>query len=124
MSVFVSIEMYDGRPVVKVKGCEVKDKRFSLTLRGCLGAGAYLFSFGADGWSYSSSVDFPEEYKGGCDFDVRDLLERGFKDAEKAKLELIGLILAHCGREGFQGTLSKKQKVLFMRLVEEHRIEG
>lgn len=58
-----------------------EDDSFPLTAYGCREAGEYLFEIGAIQWLYSSSCDFPEEYKRGFKHDVRSLVMEGYRDS-------------------------------------------
>lgn len=116
MEPFVSVERHDGVACIKVRIGD-KHRRYVLTKAGCLQAGRELHAAGAESWMNSSSVDFPQEVKRGFKWDVRELMDEGFRAAleefDRPRKELVDLIMAHCSKADFQRTLTPKQQALF-----------
>lgn len=76
---FLTIEEVDGVAILEVQCC-YGIKHFPLTKLGCIKAGAYLKSIGCDSWMYSSSLDFPREYKKSFKYNVNELILEGHKN--------------------------------------------
>ena len=68
----------DSPSLITAKGVS-----FPLTKRGCMKMGEFLFNSQVSHWLCSSSIDFPREIKPSFKYDVRDLLDSGWKDACK-----------------------------------------
>jgi hypothetical protein len=71
---FVAIEV-DSKPWLTVS-YNARKRVYPLTSTGVRAAGRDMFDFDLPSRSYSSSVDFPDEY--GCSLDIRVLLEGAF----------------------------------------------
>lgn len=78
MNYFVSVTKHEGKPAVKVDGRGGNIRYFPLTIKGCKAAGAWLYAEKQESWMCSSSVDFPNEVKRGCHYDVRTLMSEGY----------------------------------------------
>jgi hypothetical protein len=122
--IFVSVTKHKGEPVVQVRLGD-KHKHYPLTAKGCRQAGAEIYATGAESWTNSSSVDFPQEVKRGCRLDVRELMDEGFQKAleeyQRPQKELVNMILTHCELPEFQNTLTKEQKKLFAKIADKTR---
>ena len=91
---FVTVTVHEGMAVIEVRRGKTPT-RFLLTKRGCLAAGHHLCTSGVSSWLYSSSVDYPKDYKKSFRYDARELIEQGFRAAQaKAtdKLDPLGLL--------------------------------
>ena len=61
---------------VSCRGKIVKSK--TLTKANCQEVGRFLHDLGIESWLYSSSCDFPQEFKPRCRLDVRKLVGDGW----------------------------------------------
>jgi hypothetical protein len=117
---YLSIEKFHREWVLKIRESDTHYQVHPLTKPGCVRAGRALFEAGHESWLYSSSVDFPREYKPRFRHDVRDLIRQGYAaaraEADVPREAVVRKVLEWCARADFQDTLTDEERVAFAAL--------
>lgn len=122
---YVCVTKVKGQAVLQVEFTDDKKQTYPLTFENCRQAGRDLFNAGAESWTNSSSVDFPQETSPGFRGDVRELMGQGYQQemdkAGKPRKATIAKMLAHCSKPDFIKTLTPAELKAFIKIKSEYK---
>lgn len=103
-------------------------KYFELSKDGCIRTGVFLFSLQPEQITHDSSLNFPGVVKPRCKLNVKHWIYAGYKRAihedRRDKLKLIRKMFQFLNlKTEFRATLSRAEKVQWMRIQEKYRRE-
>lgn len=119
--VYVSVVKIGRTVSLRVDYSGINNKRYPLTMQGCIDAGKDLYRENVETWFCASSADRPREFKPGFRHNVRELLQKGYNqsmlEVDISRIELLEAIVSWCATPEFRESLSPACREVFKEYV-------